>query len=298
MEGSLPSMQGGHVTRADESMSLHVFGIRHHGPGSARSLLQALEALQPDCLLVEGPPDAVDAIPLLAHAQMRPPVALLIYRPDQPQTSAFYPFAIFSPEWQALQYGLARNIPVRFMDLPQAHRMALLQDRSENPTLESEIREDPFGMIAESAGYSDGERWWEQMVEHRRDSRDLFAAILEMMTALRESAESPLDPIEAKREAWMRRTIRDAEREGFVRIAIVCGAWHAPALANGDSAKEDEALLNGLPKVKVSATWTPWTYGRLSYSSGYGAGIESPGWYHHLWTSRDEVAIRWMTRVA
>jgi hypothetical protein len=53
-----------------------------------------------------------------------------------------------------------------------------------------------------------------------------------------------------------------------------------------------------LPKVKTQATWTPWTYGRLSYRSGYGAGVESPGWYHHLWTARDGVPIRWMTRVA
>src|SRR5262249_40885639 len=149
-----------------------------------------------------------------------------------------------------------------------------------------------------AAGYSDGERWWEQMVEHRRDSRDLFAAILEMMKALRESVASPPDKLEAQREAWMRQTIRAAERDGFERIAVVCGAWHAPALANKNSIKEDEAILKGLPKVKVHATWTPWTYGRLSSSSGYGAGIASPGWYHHLWRSHDQIAIRWMARVA
>src|SRR5205823_4021402 len=40
------------------------------------------------------------------------------------------------------------------------------------------------------------------------------------------------------------------------------------------------------------------TYGRLAVRSGYGAGIESPGWYHHLWHWPDRVAIRWMTRVA
>jgi hypothetical protein len=57
-------------------------------------------------------------------------------------------------------------------------------------------------------------------------------------------------------------------------------------------------LLKGLPKVKVQATWTPWTYGRLSLQSGYGAGIESPGWYDHLWTTPDQTAIRWMARVA
>ena len=37
---------------------VHLFGIRHHGPGCARSLLRALEALRPDCVLVEGPPES------------------------------------------------------------------------------------------------------------------------------------------------------------------------------------------------------------------------------------------------
>lgn len=295
-------------------MTLHIFGIRHHGPGSARSLRQALEALQPDCLLVEGPPDAADALPLLAHSQMKPPVALLIYPPDQPQRAVFYPFAVFSPEWQALNYGLARKIAVRFMDLPQSHRLAMDVDpESQISDPESQIHDDPIGQLAAAAGYSDGERWWEHMVEHRQDGADLFVAILEAMTALRESALPADQPIEqsgalpkiqreAQREAWMRQTIRAAAQEGFKRIAVVCGAWHAPALTidakSAPSAKDDAELLKGLPKIKTQATWTPWTYGRLSYRSGYGAGVESPGWYHHLWTAADAVPIRWMARVA
>ena len=44
-------------------MGVHLFGVRHHGPGCARSLRAALEELQPDILLVEGPPDAQDVLP-------------------------------------------------------------------------------------------------------------------------------------------------------------------------------------------------------------------------------------------
>ncbi len=286
-------------------MTTHIFGIRHHGPGSARSLRRALEKLQPDTILIEGPPDAESLLPLVASSQMQPPVALLIYLPDNPKQSVYYPFAVFSPEWQAIQFGLSNNIPVRFMDLPLTHRMAITFGRAslnaeerdketrgqgdgENPESKiqnpkSKIPQDPLGLLAEAAGYSDGERWWEHMVETRGDSVDLFTAILEAMTAVREEMPASENPIEAKREAHMRKTIRAAEKEGFQRIAVVCGAWHAPALSQMPPAKEDTALLKGLPKIKVQATWIPWTYGRLSYSSGYGAGIESPGWYHHLW---------------
>ena len=32
-------------------------------------------------------------------------------------------------------------------------------------------------------------------------------------------------------------------------------------------------------------TWVPWTHGRLASWQGYGAGVSSPGWYHHLFTA-------------
>ncbi|WP_227640802.1 DUF5682 family protein, partial [Klebsiella pneumoniae] len=105
--------------------TVHLFGIRHHGPGCARSLRKALETLQPDCLLVEGPPDGESILPFMQHEQMQPPVALLIYAPDDSHHAAFYPFAAFSPEWQALRYGFEQNIAVRFMDLPISHQFAL-----------------------------------------------------------------------------------------------------------------------------------------------------------------------------
>ena len=295
-------------------MSVHIFGIRHHGPGSARSLRDALEQLQPDAILVEGPPDADPLLPLLTAPKMQPPVALLIYVPDQPHRCVYSPFAVFSPEWQALHYGLINNVPVRFIDLPQAHQLADKPTSTDDPT-ESEpsdainnapndsdteadkIQFDPLGWLGKAAGYSDGERWWEHMVEQRRNSVDLFAAILEAMSALRGEAQQSEDPIEAQREAYMRSCIR-AAGESYQKIAVVCGVWHAPALAKMPSEKEDNALLKGLPKIKVQATWVPWTYGRLAYSSGYGAGVQSPGWYHHLWTTPDQVVIRWMVEVA
>jgi hypothetical protein len=42
----------------------------------------------------------------------------------------------------------------------------------------------------------------------------------------------------------------------------------------------------------------PWTYERLAVESGYGAGIESPGWYEHLWTGLEPLAVSWMAKVA
>src|SRR5262245_24631229 len=106
-------------------MTTTVLGIRHHGPGSARSVCEALKSHNPDVILIEGPPDANDLITLAADKEMRPPVAILVYLPSEPRRAVYYPFAEFSPEWQAIQYGLDQQIPVRFIDLPQAHQFAL-----------------------------------------------------------------------------------------------------------------------------------------------------------------------------
>ena len=147
-------------------MTTHIFGIRHHGPGSARSLRQALEKLQPDTILIEGPPEAESLLPLVASSQMQPPVALLIYLPDNPKESVYYPFAVFSPEWQAIQFGLSNNIPVRFMDLPLTHRMAITFGRA---SLNAEERD------KETRGQGDGET---VQPENSTPSSPLFPKIL------------------------------------------------------------------------------------------------------------------------
>ena len=101
---------------------IHLMGIRHHGPGSARSVLAALQRLQPDCILIEGPSDADALIAQLSDPAFQPPVALMLHTPIQKQQrpqAVFYPFAEFSPEWQALRYAVRQAVEVRFIDLPQ-----------------------------------------------------------------------------------------------------------------------------------------------------------------------------------
>ncbi|WP_017663030.1 DUF5682 family protein [Baaleninema simplex] len=283
-------------------MTVRIFGIRHHGPGSARSVLQAFNTWKPDAILIEGPPEAEPILSLAARRDMVPPVALLLYVRDRPHQAVYYPFAVYSPEWQSLRYGLERDVPVQLIDLPQQHRFPLQEmPPREVPETVKQIRRDPLGQLARAAGYTDGERWWEAIVEQRRDASDLFEGILEAMTALRERLHW-LEDIEAMREAYMRKTIRKAQKAGFDRIAVVCGAWHAPALAQMPPAKVDNALLKGLPKTSVCATWVPWTDDRLCDRGGYGAGVASPGWYRHLWEVGNlpvsDVAVRWMARVA
>ena len=63
----------------DRSVSLHLLGIRHHGPGSARSVLAALDAIGPDTVLVELPADTASALGWIGEPGLVPPVAMLTY---------------------------------------------------------------------------------------------------------------------------------------------------------------------------------------------------------------------------
>jgi hypothetical protein len=271
-----------------------LYGVRHHGPGSARSVRAALAVQRPDVVLIEGPPEADGLVALAADEQMRPPVALLGYVPGEARQAAFWPFAVFSPEWQAIRYALGAGVPVRFCDLPAVHQLAM-RDTAGNGQA-SRPPADPVGELASAAGYDDPERWWEDVVEHVPGPA-VFGALAEAITILRAGA-GEAGPRDAVREAYMRRVLRRTVRDGFGRIAVVCGAWHVPALQDLPPAAADDRLLRGLPRVKAAVTWVPWTYGRLSYASGYGAGIRSPGWYDHLFAVPGQPVERWLARVA
>ena len=305
---------------------IKIFGIRHHGPGSAKSLVKAFTDWQPDCILVEGPPDADALIRHVANENLKPPVALLVYNPKNLQQASYYPFAEFSPEWQAMKYALKHNIPVSFMDLPMTLNFSLDNHSKNSPQaidfqndfdaiedtegddFEAEIIEkkrlkiekDPLRYLATLAGYTDSERWWETTFEQNENPTAIFETILEMMAALRHHLNRVETNETLLREAYMRKVMRQAIKEGHQKIAVVCGAWHAPVLHNIQNFKEktDNDALKGIKKVSTEVTWVPWSYNRLTAESGYGAGVVSPAWYELLFSKRSNATIRWMTKVA
>ena len=107
---------------------IHYFGIRHHGPGSTKRLVAALNKLQPVKILIEGPADCSELLPFLAHKNMQPPVALLAFVADEAAVSFYYPFADFSPEYQACLWAVKNNIEPVFIDIPAAIQLAQILD--------------------------------------------------------------------------------------------------------------------------------------------------------------------------
>ena len=289
---------------------VRIHGIRHHGPGSSRALSMALAAFAPDCVLIEGPPEADSLLAAAAMPGMEPPVALFTYRIDDPRRHGLHPYAAWSPEWVAIRDALARGVTVRMVDLPQSVQLAdgfsdpppadtdragdtvddaagALGDDSPRRDTAETVFLDPIGRIAEVAGHPYGARdWWESHIEehHHAEGDDVLGAVAEAMSFVMPAALLPR--IDALREAHMRQGIRKAVADGFLRVSVVCGAAHAPGLsrhAESGLARDDAAALRGLPKAKVVASWTPWSSERLILSAFNRAGVEAPAWYAALW---------------
>src|SRR4051794_29296772 len=105
-------------------MPERLYGIRHHGPGSARAVVQELSRQQPSMLLIEGPPEADELVRGARADALGPPVAFPGYPPEDPKQEAFGPFAFFPPEGQALKWAAPAGFPGRFFDLPFGYRLS------------------------------------------------------------------------------------------------------------------------------------------------------------------------------
>lgn len=358
--------------------NIHYFGIRHHGVGSTKRLLSALNRLNPTKILIEGPSDCNELLPLLAHPQMKTPVALLAYASELPECHFYYPFAQYSPEYQACLWAVSHGVDVALIDLPTSVMLAgqiakleqliaqedvqeelkealtpdltqestkdvddhVINTESEQGRIESDLehnlhdirkqelerlRLDPIGMMGRLAGYKDGESFWNDVIEQSADDDvSVFGAIAQMMRALRQRLlddivkDEMMTDEDEIREAFMRQEIRRHAKDmgDDECMAVVCGAWHVPALderlvltQNGQvikhTIKSDATLLKGLPKKlptsKLKTTWIPYTTPRLArfgQAGGYGAGVDAPMWYQHLWENKLNVHEKWLTNVA
>src|SRR5215475_2674965 len=181
-----------------------LFGIRHHGPGSARRLVQALDDLKPAAVLIEGPAEASELLPMLADPDMATPVALLVYAEDNPANASFFPFAEYSPEYQAARWAVRHGATLRFIDLPASDRLGVVAGGIAEETAakadDDPVSYDPIGALATAAGYDDGESWWSDVIEENPAPGPVFAAVADAMTALRSEARPPAAG-EAAREA-------------------------------------------------------------------------------------------------
>ncbi len=131
-------------------MTLNIYGIRHHGVGCSRALVDALVEQQPDIILIESPADAQDAIDCLRDPrassklddQMQTPVGMLAYETENPKNCVISPFVDFSPEWVAISYGIVNDVEIRFIDLPSSVKFALSRNEKDDDNKDDDNKDD------------------------------------------------------------------------------------------------------------------------------------------------------------
>ncbi|WP_217595036.1 DUF5682 family protein [Cohnella sp. GbtcB17] len=296
----------------------HFFGIRHLSPAGSYHLLALLDEVRPTAVLIEGPSDAGALASQLVARGVVPPVALLAYTAQLPVRTLLYPFAEYSPEYQALRWAARNGSEAEWIDLPTDVSLALnalRQDRSTEADLPNksddgvpastedtfeglpgetntgELQRDFYARIAELAGEPDFESYWERHFEHRlghgayRQSISRFSEEMRAWTAGEERRRAPHEAAYNEiREAFMRRKIRETLEGGHDpgRIVVLTGAYHTSALNASLPAMTDEELAL-LPRVPTKMTLMPYSYYKLSSHSGYGAGNAAPAYFELMW---------------
>lgn len=105
------------------------FGIRHLSPAGAFYLRRFLNGWRPELVLVEGPEDFNDQLGNMVRPETQPPIAVLAYTKEAPVQTILYPFAEYSPEYQAVRWCKEAGAECRFIDLPSDVFLALSERR-------------------------------------------------------------------------------------------------------------------------------------------------------------------------
>jgi len=263
------------------------FGIRHLSPAGAFYLRRFLDEKRPKLVLVEGPCDMEEQMGHLLNQETKPPVAVLAYTKEAPVRTILYPFAGYSPEYQAVLWCGQNGVRCRFIDLPSDVFLALSSGRED--TQGEEGRAGVYQALEEYCGEDGQETFWERTLEQAGTAEGYHEGANLFGEKLRELAGGKDGDREETwlREAWMRRQIREAAASGIrpEEMVVVTGSYHVEGLkcwAETPSPEEEKALQT-LPRAEADMTLMPYSDYRLSSRSGYGAGNKAPAYYGLLW---------------
>lgn len=295
--------------------NLHFFGVRHLSPSAAYHLLDFLEKHKPKCILIEGPADATSLMSQIAQKGVKPPIAMLGYTTELPIETVLYPFASYSPEYQAICWGVKKKATLRFIDLPTENMLKLRQEQPSDEEGEKarefyKYHNALYKQLAEQLDETDYENYWERHYEHNLNT-DTFAPTLALqsgemrqMVIDKEYEEAPFDfSYNLIREAYMKREIAKACTEFKPEeIVVIVGAYHLLGIQNSLPAMTDDELKK-LPKATAQLTLMPYSYLRLSSRTGYGAGNMAPYYFELMWramqtNTMDKLAATYLTKIA
>jgi hypothetical protein len=292
----------------------HIIGIRHHSPACARLVAARIRALRPAHVLIEGPADFNERLDELALPH-RLPVAIYSYlSSDAAHHGSWSPLAEHSPEWQALAVGREVGAQLRFIDLPAWHEaFAHLENRyADVLDTEHETRAAAWERaLTDRLGLQGRDALWDHLFEDGCADDELAARLAEYFSQLR-PVDDPGSLGNQAREQTMARWIAWAVAQGDGPVLVVCGGYHAPALARLWPAMSadlpatptpldamDSGAASACPESagdRFGSYLVPYTFKRLDAFAGYASGMPSPAYYQWVWEHGTNGAARHLLR--
>lgn len=265
-----------------------IIGVRHHSPACARLVVAEIERLRPAHVLIEGPSDFNERIDELDAAHQLP-IAIYSYLSSPGvHRGSWSPLAEPSPEWQALQTGRRVGAQVRFIDLPAWHdAFAEFANRyADDPDEHAEHRAaDYTAAVARELGIDSRDALWDHLFESQEDPAVLAQRLPVWFTGLR--GDDPGSTGNAAREDLMSRWIAWAVGRDEGPVLVVCGGYHAPALASRwrqlPAAEPTVPVAPGGAGVRHGSYLVPFSFRQLDAFTGYASGMPSPTYYQWVW---------------
>lgn len=295
------------VTMYDLDSPVLYFPIRHHSPVCAWHLRKAIAAYQPEVILIEGPINAQEQIPVLAHPDTKAPVALYYFYKDKKgllseekeDYKCYYPFLDCSPELVALREAHERQIAAQFIDLPYGEILIGTEEhkgirtKGEKQTYNDDYllsRSKYLSMLCEKTGLRSFEELWEKYFEIGGlfQTTEAFVRQMRIYCSLTRS-HTPREELEADgcllRERYMAEQIAKASKT-YQKILVVTGGFHTDGIRE---LLEHQTSDNKAVKLHNIADKDQGVY-PLAYSmeaadalNGYASGMQSPGFYQQVW---------------
>ena len=260
---------------------MKTFGIRHFSPAGAYFLRQFLDEIKPALVLIEGPADFDFLIDDIVSKKLVPPFAIMAYTKEAPIDTILYPFAEYSPEYQAILWARENNKECHFFDL-ESDIILGLEKKNDDIQEEEIISETNSKKSIEI----DMEGFWERNLEQSEDMQGYRSGSALFGESLRKDINSDDKSFirDIVRESFMKRKIKEYIEKGFdtEKIVAITGAFHTSAIESLEGAMSDKEYKE-LVRRESNITLMPYSYYRLSKRTGYGAGNAAPSYYELLW---------------
>lgn len=310
------------ILRSKEMAEIKLLPVRHHSPACAWHVKRFLENWKPDVVLIEGPDNANDRIPVMVSEETKAPFAVYYsyddasgqLSPEKEKYKCYYPFLDYSPELEALRTATKEGIPVAFIDMPYGDILAASKEgkgllkEAEKSTYNDDYllsRSAYVKELCEKTGMRSFDEFWEKYFEIDglyQEDEEWFGNLLVHCSLSRESTpkEELLEDGCLQREAYMAQRIleflekiSDGNVHEKKKLLVITGGFHTPGLAqrlspdikrsNGNPEETQTLKLKKVPVKDQAVYLMPYSMEGADALNGYASGMPFAGFYQSVW---------------